>query len=233
MNNVLASLLLSGSWVLAALPAQGTDYSGGTTGYRDCSRESIEQAHQFLRAESRRAASSAAVWGVVGAVSAGYLGAGLSGLAAWETAPTALSLIGVLAGPTGVYRGMARREEVRRLEDALRHETGNCDAPSCPVSLATGIALLDEMRARRDSLAAASTSGLRAGCVIPVILSGFAFYGFSIGNSAGEDLAGLSIGASLVIAIPSLLRYLSARRRLSGLCEIIGVWEQHLKQGGG
>lgn len=80
----------------------------------------------------------------------------------------------------------------------------------------------------RHSLKTMSQSGLRAGCVIPVLFSGIALYGLSAGTAQGEDLAGLAIGAALVMAVPSMLRYWSLKTRLDRVDGLINLWDRNL-----
>ena len=62
---------------------------------------------------------------------------------------------------------------------------------------------------------------------MPVLLSGMGIFGFSLGGSAGADLAGISMAGAFGIGGPSMLYYLNIRRELKRMDGLMKRWNEN------
>ena len=80
------------------------------------------------------------------------------------------------------------------------------------------------------SLIAASAGSVRAGCIMPVLLSGMGVFGLSLGGSAGADLAGVSLVGAVGIGGPSMLYYLNIKRDLDRMDALMPRWNESFRE---
>jgi hypothetical protein len=186
----------------------------------------------LLKAEALRAKRAASLWGLWGGISIGYLG--------WEAVDpgqgsplmSCVSYVGVAAGILGFARDLSREKHLMKLNQSLNLDVATGGGPPYRLSRETAGAIRKEISSLGNSLRLASRSGLRAGCVIPVLLSGIAFYGLSTGTDTGENLAGLALGGALVIGLPSMLRYMSLKSRLKRVEGLMQIWDANSLENG-
>ena len=76
-----------------------------------------------------------------------------------------------------------------------------------------------------------SEGALRAGCVVPVLLSGIGLYGILLDEPAGQQLAGVTLGGAMVIGVPSMLTYWGLNDRLEHLDALLQRWSATIETG--
>jgi hypothetical protein len=130
-------------------------------------------------------------------------------------------------------RAAFRARSLGRLDQALAEDLAR-PAPmgAADLSGATRSALDGELRGRLMALRSSARGALRAGCVLPVLLGGIGAYGVTAGGADGEALAGLGLGGSLVIGVPSVLTYGGLQGRLARMEDLVARWDRALGGGG-
>jgi hypothetical protein len=172
------------------------------------------------------------VWGITAVVSAGYAAAVFSGHAHGASVLTYLSVAGVAGGATRVGAGAWRQHELRGLERRLDEDLAR-PADAGPVLLPpTTTAVGAELRRMDTALHQESEGALRAGCVVPVLLSGIGLYGLLLDEPAGQQLAGVTLGGAMVIGVPSMLSYWGLSGRVDRMDRLLRRWSENLEPGG-
>ena len=192
------------------------------------SEEALSSTADFFRDEAARGRKSARLWGATGLVSVATVTGGWAGLLEVPAAVNYLTCVLAVGGSLGTFQELARSRHYLSLVEALSSDTTPADTKGFWVKEPTAELARMELASIQSSLERASESGLRAGCVIPVLLSGVAIYGLSAGTEQGEDLAGIAVGAALVMAVPSMLRYWSLKTRLARVEGLIGLLDRNL-----
>lgn len=209
-----------------AFAASGLKADENWTG--PASAEALNSTADFFRDEAARAEKSARLWGTTALVSAATAVGGWSGVLEVPAAVNYLTYVLAVGGGLGTFQELAKRKHYLGLAEALDSDRTPAGAGGFWIRKPTAERARAELASMKGSLETASESGLRAGCVIPALLSGVAIYGLSAGTEQGEDLAGLAVGAALVMAVPSMLRYWSLKTRLARVEDLIGLLDRNL-----
>lgn len=184
-----------------------------------------EDAIQVCRAEESRATTSAWIWGIAGAGLAAYAITAFAGGHGSDSGLKYFAAIGAIGSGGGSWTAWSRRNSMRDLREAMAGEVA-ATGPDYGFSPGTIQRAGGEFRRLHASLISASAGSVRAGCIMPVLLSGMAVFGFSLGSSAGADLAGISFAGALGIGGPSMLYYLNIKRDLDRMDALMPRWSQ-------
>jgi hypothetical protein len=178
--------------------------------------------------DSSLAGDAAKLMRVTG-LSAGYAGWVFIGKGSGEPVLTYVSLVGVLAGGVGLVQGIMRALEAATIARGL--ETAPGPGGTLKVDPRTALAFERDLGALESGARVSARSALRAGCVVPVLLSGVAIFGLTAGGEAGEQLAGVALGGALAIGGPSMLSYWSSRGRLDRYESLKTRWNDSVHKG--
>jgi len=186
-------------------------------------------AAKLMREEEGKARGASWIWGSVTGLSAGYAGWVFIGKGSGEPVLTYVSLVGVLAGGVGLVQGIMRALEAATIARGL--ETAPGPGGTLKVDPRTALAFERDLGALESGARVSARSALRAGCVVPVLLSGVAIFGLTAGGEAGEQLAGVALGGALAIGGPSMLSYWSSRGRLDRYESLKTRWNDSVHKG--
>jgi len=173
-------------------------------------------ARALLREEAERARLGTWMWAIAGTASAAYLASGWGGYHAAHPVLTPLAVVGALAASVGIGQGAVRQARLNGLRARLASDA----APGAAAVRDAGA----ELRAIQASARSVAAGGARAGCVVPVLLSGIGLYGLALGGATGNALAGVMLGGSLAAGVPSVLTYWSLRGRLERVDGLLARW---------
>lgn len=202
-----------------ALPARRAD------GRIPVDRVLAEDAMQICRNEESRSAISAWIWGLTGAGLAAYAVSAFTGGRGSDSGLKYFAAIGALGTWGGCWNDLSHRGDMRALRTSMAGEVAATE-PHTAFSPATARKVGGEFRVMHASLISASAGSLRAGCIMPVLLSGMSIFGFSLGGSAGADLAGISMAGAFGIGGPSMLYYLNIKRDLDRMDALMPRWNE-------
>jgi hypothetical protein len=174
------------------------------------------EARAALGGERERARRGTWLWAIAGTSSAAYLASGWGGYHAPHAVLTPLAVVGFLAAAVGVGQGAVRQAQLSGLEARLAAE----GAPGPATVRAVGA----ELRSIQASARSVAGGGARAGCVVPLLLSGIGLYGLALGGTTGDALAGVMLGGALAAGVPSVLTYWSLRARLERIDGLLARW---------
>jgi len=192
-------------------------------------RSLISDSVQVLRNEETQSKYSAWIWGLSGAVLSYYAIRAFSGGQGSDSGIKYFAAIGALGSFGGCWNDLARRGDLMRLRTGLTGDVAATE-PAPALTPETVRKIGGEFRMMHASLISASAGSVRAGCIMPVLLSGMAIFGFSMGNAAGGDLAGISMSGALGIGGPSMLYYLNIKRDLDRMDALMPRWNQSFRE---
>lgn len=172
------------------------------------------------------------VWGVTAAVSGGYAGWALSGRTHGASVLAYLAVAGFVGGLTGLGASAWRQHDLNGLIVRLDQDLARPAGPDPVLAPATRTLIGAELHAMHRELHRESEGALRAGCVLPVLLSGIGLYGALLNDAGGQQLAGVTLGGAMVIGVPSMLTYWGLSGRLERMDGLIKRWSDTFESGG-
>jgi len=221
--------------VLAAVRAQGEETAPPVAGPGpNAIREAAVagEARDTLSGAAAGQGTAMFVWGVTAAVSGGYAGWAFSGRTHGASVLTYLAVAGFVGGLTGLGAAAWRQHDLNGLILHLDQDLAR-PAGSDPVLAPATCALVGtELHRMHRELHRESEGALRAGCVMPVLLSGIGLYGVLLQDSGGQQLAGVTLGGAMVIGVPSMLTYWGLSGRLERMDGLMQRWSNTFESGG-
>jgi len=184
---------------------------------------------QICREEGSRAAISAWIWGLTGAGLAAYAINAFAGGHGSDSGLKYFAAIGALGSSGGCWNALVHRDEMYSLRSAMASDIQSSE-PDTAFTRETVRRVGTEFRVMHASLISASAGSIRAGCIMPVLLSGMGIFGFSMGGSAGADLAGVSMAGALGIGAPSMLYYINIKRDLDRMDALMPRWNESFRE---
>lgn len=172
-------------------------------------------------------------WGVTALISGGYVVAVVTG--SRHLGPpvlTYLAMAGLAGGMTGLSVAAWHKTRLRGLIVRLDQDLARPDPASPLLRPLTSGLVGGELHRRHRELHKASEGALRAGCVVPVLLSGIGLYGVLAEEPGGQQLAGVSLGGAMVIGVPSMLTYWGLSGRLERMDRLMRRWSDTFEVGG-
>ena len=186
-------------------------------------------AVKLMREEEGKARRASWIWGSVAGISVGYAGWVFIAKGNGESVLTYVSLVGILAGGVGLVQGIMRARETAAIASGLSSAPGV--AGTLRVEPRTALAFESDLSSMESEARVSARSALRAGCVVPVLLSGVAIFGLVTGGDAGEQLAGVALGGALAIGGPSMLSYWGSKGRLDRYQSLMTRWNDSVNKG--
>ena len=198
-------------------------------GYRPIDRSLAEESIQVCREEESRARTSSWIWGLSGVALGSYAIAAFAGRHGNSSGLKYFAAIGTLGAAGACWNSSVRRWGMRELRNAMAIDVSASGADP-GFSIETVRKVGNEFRKMHAGLLEVSEGSLRAGCVVPVLLSGMAVFGFAMGGTAGADLSGICLVGALGIGGPSMLYYSNIKRDLDRMDALMKKWDESFRE---